>query len=295
MNSSLFRKIRLKFCSSKFFRKIKINIFVISLIMKTNSKLVSQIKKSVKTSALLVEVPSKKEAFKDIACLFDAMAMHKLVRFKHQKFWEKETDDHIYAKKLEGDLRLESVAEHSWHVADSVLLIAPRFKKLSLYKCLSLSILHDKLELITGDYDPVGSGRGDDSHAFSSQHRRIKLSHEKLALEQYISTLGKQAAIIQRELLDEYIQAITDESQFVAAVDKLQAFSYVIEKKNGNLSNEHIYFTLKYTRKSVQYFAGLINHYLILVDIFLNKISKYRNCDRDKLDHEIFSQYEFEF
>src|ERR1022692_3874259 len=96
----------------------------------------------------------------DVQAILWSMRLSSVTRFLDHRFWEPETTDAKRALQLEPRPRLESVAEHSWHVADSVLMLASRFPALDANRCLTLAILHDKLEIITGDWpacNPVGN------------------------------------------------------------------------------------------------------------------------------------------
>ena len=63
----------------------------------------------------------------DIDVILWSMNLYKIRRYTHQRFWESETLDAVYANRIEPFPRLESVAEHSWHVADTVLLLGGHF------------------------------------------------------------------------------------------------------------------------------------------------------------------------
>ena len=76
-------------------------------------------------------------------------------RFYKQPFWESESESAARAADVEGEIRLESVADHSWKVADAVLRRGRHFAKLDRARALELAVLHDKLELLTGDLSPI--------------------------------------------------------------------------------------------------------------------------------------------
>src|SRR6185369_4217888 len=74
----------------------------------------------------------KGEAKKDIDAILWSMRLCSIRRYFHQRFWENETAEAEYASRVEASPRLESVADHSWHVADTVLLLASHFPSLDL-------------------------------------------------------------------------------------------------------------------------------------------------------------------
>src|SRR6266566_6774963 len=87
----------------------------------------------------------------DINVMLWSMDLYKVRRFSQDRFWQSETRDAEYAARIEPFPRLEGVAEHSWHVADTVLLLGGHFPSLNLGRCLRLAILHDKMEMLIGD------------------------------------------------------------------------------------------------------------------------------------------------
>ena len=191
-----------------------------------------------------------------------SMRLQRIRRFYHQRFWREETIAAEFADKLEPFPRLESVAEHSWHVADCVILLAPHFQGINLAQSLQLAVLHDKLELITGDMNPVGpDGTGAQTHAFSVRQRFRKELGERGALTDYLRRLRPSTRDYQAALFSELIDAKTSEARFVKAVDKLQALAFVLLKKRGKMEAKHLRFTLAYSAKAVRYFPRLAQHY----------------------------------
>ena len=94
----------------------------------------------------------------------------------------------------------ESVAAHSWGMAMLATQLWP--EHLNLQRVLELCILHDVAEVIVGDITPH------DGIASSEKHR--------LEVEA-IRTMGIDA----EEVFAEYEQQLTEESQFVRYLDKL--------------------------------------------------------------------------
>lgn len=230
----------------------------------------------------------------DVGALIASFQVHRIRRYFRQVHWLAETQEAEFADRAEPGLKLENVAAHSWHVADAVMLLAPHFE-LDASHALKLTVLHDKLEMFTGDYDPVGAdGKGTYSHAFHSPSQRRKLEAERTALEAYLATLRSSARKEQRALLDEIIFASSTEALFVKAVDKLQAMAFLCVKKRGMLSDDHLIFTINYSRKSIKYFYGLQTHYVVLLNRLLDMVAAARSLERSKLDRDLFSQYELD-
>lgn len=224
----------------------------------------------------------------DIDAIFWSMRLCHVRRFFHQRFWEKETTEAEYASLIEPFPRLESVAEHSWLVADSCIILCPHFYEINQSHCIELSILHDKLENITGDKSPIGrDGTGSKTHAFSDEYRIKKNDLEIDALNQYLSTLRPSIRKRQEELIFEIIEGKTQESLFVKAVDKLLALAFVYKKKKGELGDKHLKFTFQYSKKVYESFPGLYGHHHVLMSRLLESIAKNRSITVDELNNKI--------
>ena len=111
--------------------------------------------------------------------------------------------------------RQENSAEHSWHIALIVLVLAEYAEEdnLDLLQVIKLLLAHDLVEIDAGDtycYDEIG---GQDQKA-----REIK------AADRIFSILPSDQAVSFRSLWDEYEARETPESQFANALDRLQPF-----------------------------------------------------------------------
>jgi len=220
----------------------------------------------------------------DIDVLLWSMKLSSIRRFFHQRFWEEETSDAEYALRIEPYPRLESVAEHSWHVADAVLLVAPHFSDLDVGRCLALAVLHDKLEIIIGDRNPIGrDGTGAATHAFDQGERLRKEALESDALEVYLRKLRASARHLHAEVFSELANRTSVNARFVRAVDKLQALAFVVLRKKGNLEDRHLDFTLRYSELSVQLFPQLQAHYQELRSRLLNQVGERRGCTPEEV------------
>ena len=124
---------------------------------------------------------------RDIDVLLWSMRLQWVRRYYRQQFWEKEATAASFAELVEPFPRLETVAEHSWHVADCTLLLADHFPELDPDHCVVLALLHDKLEIVTGDPSLVGrDGMGQKTHAFNPERRFSKVERERYALKTYL-------------------------------------------------------------------------------------------------------------
>jgi len=247
---------------------------------------------------------SKNDVLKDINAIFFSIRLHNIRRYIHQRFWTEETKDAIYADRIESKPKLETVSEHSWHVADMALLLAPHFSFLNLSKCLQLAILHDKMEIYAGDPSPVGrDGTGNNAHAFNQALKKIKDEKEYLAISQYKNLLRKDIQGMQESLLIEVLECNSLEARFIKAIDKLQATIYILVKKGGDIEDKHLCFLEKFNDKNVNYFPPLKQHYDAVKELLYEKVAKYRNVSHKKLQKYIedkcqiknlFTIYEYE-
>lgn len=214
----------------------------------------------------------------DIDIMLWSMKLYDIRRFYKHRFWEKETVEAEHASLIEKSPRLESVAEHSWHVADCVILLADNFEFLNVDRCVRMAILHDKMEIFIGDKNPVGkSGTGKSTHAFNAEARIHKDLQESTAIEKYLTKLRPNMRHSQRIILKEILEGKTQEARFVKAVDKLQAFAYVLIKKRGEFSDKHLKFTLKYSEKVIENFPGLELHYNEIKNRLYVQVARRRN------------------
>jgi len=227
---------------------------------------------------------NKEDIKKDINIIFWSIKLHFIKRYIHQKYWTEETRDSLYADKIEAKPKLESVSEHSWHVADMALLLAPHFPFLNLSKCIQLAIIHDKMEIYAGDPSPVGrDGTGEKAHAFNKQHQYEKDKKEFLAISRYINLLREDIQVMQKSLLDEIMQCESLEARFIKAIDKLQATIYILVKKKGKIEDKHLCFLEKFNNKNINYFPPLKGHYDFVSEIIYTKVATHRKTSKKKL------------
>jgi len=223
-------------------------------------------------------IPTKDDAESDIDAMVASLGLQSIRRYMDQYHWHEESQLARAADEAEPGLKLENVAAHSWHVADAIMLLAPNFPEVDLRRALELAILHDKLELFTGDFDPVGpAGDGSNAHVFDPRAGAAKMALELAALDHYVSRLRPPIRTQHRNLLLETIHGQSAEARLVKAVDKLQALAFVLEKKAGAMTDEHLVFSLRYSAKAVEYFPKLIMHHRALVRRLIRMIADYRN------------------
>ncbi|MEZ0611361.1 HD family hydrolase [Fibrella sp. WM1] len=237
----------------------------------------------------------EKEVEKDVDYILWSTKLCGIFRFTKQRFWEEETLEHEYIMRMFGNKRnnvsvprTESVAEHSWHMADIAMLLAPKFSYLDIGKCLMIATLHDKLEIITGDQSPIGkNGKGNKTHAFNEQKKTEKDQLEIDSLSQYKKKLNPISFAFQEKIIMEAIELSSPESRFVKALDRIQPLAYIILKKDGIMENKHIEFTLRYSATYMKHFPELAPHYNCLIHRLLETIAKRRKISLSELKTNI--------
>lgn len=193
-----------------------------------------------------------------------------VVRYRHAPYWAKGNKVQDFLDS-QSDRHLESDAEHSWQVADMVLLLGPHFPELDLGKALMMAILHDKVEIFTGDAVATGlSGDGSDSHAFNNEIKQVRHRQETIAREKYLASLAPATKRIQKRILAEYETKLSAEARFVDALDKLQTLIWTLYCQKSNLSElagtGAIEFSEKYKKPRIAKFPGLLPYYEEAID-----------------------------
>lgn len=111
------------------------------------------------------------------------------------------------------DRRQENDAEHSWHLAMLVMTLSEYSNNPSfdLVKTLKMVLIHDLVEIDAGD-----------TFCYDDHDRSEKTERERIAAHRIFSILPSEQAHEFVNLWEEFEAMITPESQFAAAVDRLQ-------------------------------------------------------------------------
>jgi 5'-deoxynucleotidase YfbR-like HD superfamily hydrolase len=204
---------------------------------------------------------SSKDISHDIDMFLWSFKLQDIRRWIGQPYWDQETAAAEFADKLEDYQRLETVAEHSWQVADAALLLAPSFPYLNMHRAVEIALLHDKMEIDTGDANPLGKdGTGAKGHAFNAEKQMSKDRKELHAIESYIARLRPEVARIHQAILLESLECQTPEARFVKGLDKMGALAFILLKKKGKVDDKHLTFLIKFTDKNDRYFPPLRRH-----------------------------------
>lgn len=110
------------------------------------------------------------------------------------------------------DGQQENDAEHSWHLAMLVLVLAPELEPdADINKMLKMAIIHDLPEIYAGD-----------TFAYDTEARKDKKEREVIAAEKLLRELPDDRRKEFAEIIKEYSEKTTVEARLVTALDKLQ-------------------------------------------------------------------------
>jgi putative hydrolase of HD superfamily len=111
--------------------------------------------------------------------------------------------------------RRENSAEHSWHIALTVLVLSEYAKDsdVDLFRVMKILLVHDLIEIDAGD-----------TYCYDDQGRKDQARRETKAANRIFNLLPADQARTLRELWDEFEERETSESRFANALDRLQPF-----------------------------------------------------------------------
>lgn len=129
--------------------------------------------------------------------------------------------------------RRENTAEHSWHLAMTVLVfqsLSP--EKIDVNKALKMALLHDVVEIYAGDTFALGDLGN-------------KQESELAALEKLMGLLPPSISTDLKEIWLEFEEGTSAEAKFVSAIDRfLPMYSNYLNEgyswKNHNVSSERL-------------------------------------------------------
>lgn len=219
------------------------------------------------------------------------LGLQMTIRYLDMFHWAEESQAHHAARAVEPDPRLESVADHTWHMSYIATLLLPYFPELDARRVFELTVVHDILELITGDYDPTGSdGLGTDAHSMNAEKKADKHAIEMAALDQHIAGLPTAIQDHHRALLMEEMACTSAEARFVKVIDKMQTLVYGNAKKRGKISDAGLQFLYRYRAKTLPMFPALAPLYDELYGRMVQKTADFRGIPVDSLWRDIEAQ-----
>lgn len=108
--------------------------------------------------------------------------------------------------------RQENSAEHSWHFAVMVMMLAEHTDEpVDVFKAVKMALIHDIVEVDVGDIFIYDQGRMADKEAM-----------EKEAAKRLFGMLPQDQAEEYRTLWEEFEARETPEARYAAAIDRLQ-------------------------------------------------------------------------
>ena len=111
--------------------------------------------------------------------------------------------------------RKENSAEHSWHIALTVIILSEYAgnEEIDLFRVMKILLVHDLIEIDAGD-----------TYCYDDRGRRDQARREKAAADRIFNILPQDQARMFRELWDEFEDRKTPESRFANALDRVQPF-----------------------------------------------------------------------
>ena len=111
------------------------------------------------------------------------------------------------------DFRQENDAEHSWHLAMMVILLAEYSNDVNIdvLRAVKMALIHDIVEIDAGD-----------TFCYDEHDREQKTLNERVAAKRIFGILPDEQADEYRRLWEEFEEMRTPEARFAATVDRLQ-------------------------------------------------------------------------
>jgi len=137
-------------------------------------------------------------------------------RFKRQIEFILEVDKlkHVLRQTILMDKsRRENSAEHSWHIALTVMVLSEYAgdADIDFFRVMKILLVHDLIEIDAGD-----------TYCYDDRGRQDQAEREKLAADRIFNILPPDQAGTFRDLWDEFEERKTPESRFANALDRVQ-------------------------------------------------------------------------
>ena len=137
-------------------------------------------------------------------------------RFKQQIEFILEVDKlkHVLRQTILMDKsRRENSAEHSWHIALTVMVLSEyaRDADIDFFRVMKILLVHDLIEIDAGD-----------TYCHDEKGKKDQAARESLAADRIFNILPPDQAGTFRDLWDEFEERKTPESRFANALDRVQ-------------------------------------------------------------------------
>jgi putative hydrolase of HD superfamily len=109
--------------------------------------------------------------------------------------------------------RRENSAEHSWHIALTVMVLSEyaRDDDIDFFRVMKILLVHDLIEIDAGD-----------TYCHDEKGKEDQAARERLAADRIFNILPPDQAGTFRDLWDEFEERKTPESRFANALDRVQ-------------------------------------------------------------------------
>ncbi|WP_231372800.1 HD domain-containing protein [Aureivirga sp. CE67] len=145
----------------------------------------------------------------------------------------KEIDKLKYIKrktKLFHSDRCENDAEHSWHLAMMVIVLAEHSnEKIDILKVLKMVLIHDIVEIDSGDI-----------FMFDTKKSHDNTAEELKAAERIFGLLPKEQAKDLIEIWLEFEKGKTNEAKFAKAMDRFEPILQNVSNNGGTWKEYHV-------------------------------------------------------
>jgi len=152
----------------------------------------------------------------------------------------------------------ESSADHSWHLALLVPIVARELKlDVNIERSMMLALVHDLVEAIAGDTD----------HSlivWGIKTAEAKNNEEIAAMVEIRKSLSKETGTEIHNIWNEYEAGKTPEARYVKALDKIETINHMLVI--GHESFDHPELIAPYPKKAVLNFPELKPLYQELLD-----------------------------
>ena len=169
---------------------------------------------------------------------------------------------HVERKiKLRGRSRLETDAEHSWHVAMFVILFEKDLPKIDIAKTLKIALIHDLVEIYAGD-----------TFAFDIKNNKSQKFREEKAAKRLFGTLPEDLKKDFFKLYREYENSSSKEGKIAQSFDKLQPIMQNIMNRGFSWKKYNVEFENidSYKKKFMTHDKNILKVY----NLFLKEIKK---------------------
>lgn len=154
--------------------------------------------------------------------------------------------------KLFNSDRHENDAEHSWHLAMMVLVLAEHSDRpIDVLKVLKMVLIHDLVEIDAGDtfiYDTIKD--------------HVNTDEERLAAKRIFGMLPEKQAEEYIAIWEEFEEGTTDEAKFARVVDRFEPLLQNTSNNGGTWAEFNVNYEKVYDKKKViQYGSSSIWEY----------------------------------